>query len=51
MHRPQLCIAAGLVWGEELYIDATKVRANAYGRSVVDRTDAGTNKIALDFGQ
>jgi transposase len=23
------CIAAGLVWGEELYIDATKVAANA----------------------
>src|SRR6187431_146564 len=23
------CVAAGLVWGEELYIDATKVTANA----------------------
>src|SRR5215212_4383804 len=23
------CVAAGLVWGEELYIDATKVAANA----------------------
>jgi hypothetical protein len=24
-----LCIEAGLVWGKELYVDATKVRANA----------------------
>ena len=23
------CLAAGLVWGQELYIDATKVAANA----------------------
>src|SRR5688500_4325306 len=23
------CVAAGLVWGEELYVDATKVAANA----------------------
>jgi transposase len=38
-HIVELCIEAGLVWGEELYIDATKVKANASGRSVVDRTD------------
>src|SRR5687767_3628425 len=25
----ELCIEAGLVWGEELYFDSTKVRANA----------------------
>jgi transposase len=25
----ELCAAAGLVWGEELYFDGTKVRANA----------------------
>ena len=25
----QKCIEAGLVWGEELYFDATKVEANA----------------------
>ena len=25
----QLCVEAGLVWGEELYFDATKVDANA----------------------
>lgn len=36
----ELCIEAGLVWGEELYIDATKVKANASGRSVVGRTAA-----------
>lgn len=39
-HIVELCIEAGLVWGEELYIDATKVRANASGRSVVERSDA-----------
>jgi hypothetical protein len=27
------CLAAGLVWGQELYIDATKVAANASGAS------------------
>ena len=26
------CLAAGLVWGQELYIDATKVAANAVPR-------------------
>jgi transposase len=31
------CIAAGLVWGKELYIDATKVEANASLDSVVPR--------------
>ena len=25
----ELCIEAGLVWGEELYFDSTKVQANA----------------------
>jgi transposase len=25
----ELCIGAGLVWGEELYFDSTKVQANA----------------------
>jgi transposase len=25
----ELCVAAGLVWGEELYFDSTKVQANA----------------------
>ena len=38
-HVVELCIEAGLVWGEEVYLDATKVRANAAVRSMVDRTD------------
>src|SRR4051794_26110942 len=33
----QLCVDAGLVWGEELFFDATKVRANAALASVVPR--------------
>jgi transposase len=31
------CRAAGLVWGEELYVDATKVEANAARASLVPR--------------
>jgi transposase len=31
------CIAAGLVWGRELYVDATKVEANASLDSVIPR--------------
>jgi len=31
------CVAAGLVWGEELYVDATKVEANASRTSLVPR--------------
>jgi len=33
----QLCADAGLVWGEELFFDATKVRANAAMGSLVPR--------------
>jgi transposase len=33
----QKCIDAGLVWGEELYFDATKVEANASLESIVPR--------------
>src|SRR3954447_18433799 len=36
-HVVQLCVDAGLVWGEELFFDATKVRANAAMDSVVPR--------------
>jgi transposase len=36
-HIVQLCLDAGLVWGEELLFDATKVRANAAMASVVPR--------------
>jgi len=33
----ELCIHAGLVWGQELFFDATKVRANASLDSLVPR--------------
>ena len=33
----QLCVEAGLVWGEELFFDATKVEANASMESLVPR--------------
>ena len=36
-HIVDLCQAAGLVWGRELYVDATKVRANADPDSLVPR--------------
>jgi transposase len=33
----ELCIQAGLVWGDELYIDSTKVQANANVNGMIDR--------------
>jgi hypothetical protein len=33
----ELCIEAGLVWGEELYFDSTKVKANADVDSLLPR--------------
>src|SRR6266542_5490116 len=36
-HIVELCREAGLVWGEELFVDATKVRANADVDSLVPR--------------
>jgi transposase len=33
----ELCIEAGLVWGEELYFDGTKIRANAALNGMVPR--------------
>ena len=36
-HVVELCRAAGLVWGQELFFDATRVRANADVDSVVPR--------------
>jgi transposase len=35
----ELCIQAGLVWGEELYFDSTKVQANASINNMIDRTE------------
>src|SRR6478735_2825300 len=36
-HVVERCQAAGLVWGKELFFDATRVRANASVESVVPR--------------
>jgi transposase len=36
----ELCLEAGLVWGEELYFDSTKVDANAAINSMIDRTES-----------
>ena len=44
------CQAAGLVWGEELYIDATKVAANASIDSVLPRFAVEAHLDAL-FGE
>lgn len=38
-HVVELCQEAGLVWGKEVFIDATKVRANADVDSVTERDD------------
>ncbi|HLO15749.1 MAG TPA: IS1182 family transposase [Anaerolineales bacterium] len=38
-HIVELCIEAGLVWGEELYFDSTKVQANANINGMIDRTE------------
>ncbi|HUM68450.1 MAG TPA: IS1182 family transposase [Chloroflexota bacterium] len=38
-HIVELCADAGLVWGEELYFDSTKVDANAAITSMIDRTE------------
>jgi transposase len=34
----ELCVEAGLVWGEELYFDATKIEANASLNSMRSRS-------------
>src|SRR5215207_4557129 len=36
-HIVELCMEAGLVWGEELYFDSTKVQANANIDGMIDR--------------
>jgi transposase len=38
-HIVELCIQAGLVWGEELYIDSTKVQANASINGMIERAE------------
>jgi transposase len=39
-HIVELCIQAGLVWGEELYFDSTKVQANANVNRMIDRANS-----------
>src|SRR5260221_2396224 len=36
-HIVELCIEAGLVWGEELYFDSTKVQASANINGMIER--------------
>jgi len=40
----ELCVEAGLVWGEELYFDSTKVLANASIKSMIDRAEHKTQQ-------
>jgi hypothetical protein len=39
----QLCVESGLVWGEELYFDSTKVQANASINGMAERTEYDAN--------
>ena len=45
----ELCAAAGLVWGEELYFDGTKVRANAAIRGMIDRAEYEAKQHLEEF--
>ena len=38
-HVVELCIQAGLVWGEELYFDSTKVQASASINGMIERAE------------
>src|SRR5688572_14361798 len=38
-HIVELCIQAGLVWGAELFIDSTKVQANASINGMIERAE------------
>src|SRR5215207_8486419 len=40
----ELCIQAGVVWGEELYIDSTKVQANASINGMIERAEFEAQK-------
>jgi transposase len=40
----EMCIQAGLVWGEELYFDSTKVQANANVNGMIDRANYETQQ-------
>lgn len=43
-HIVELCIEAGLVWGDEIYFDSTKVKANANIKGMVDRAEFETQQ-------
>jgi len=43
-HIVELCMDAGLVWGEELYFDSTKVLANANIRGMIDKAGFQTQQ-------
>ena len=45
----ELCMAAGLVWGEELYFDSTKVDAIAAINNMLDRTESDANQHLEEF--
>jgi hypothetical protein len=45
----ELCAAAGLVWGEELYFDGTKVEANADIDKMVDRAEYEAQQHAKEL--
>jgi IS5 family transposase len=47
----QECIDAGLVWGEELFFDATKVEANASMDSRIPRFSAEAHLVGLFEGE
>ncbi len=44
-HIVELCIEAGLVWGEELYFDSTKVQANANINGMIARAEYSTQQF------
>src|SRR6266516_7139521 len=44
-HVVELCIEAGLVWGEELYFDSTKVQANANINGMIARAEYSTQQF------
>lgn len=48
-HVVELCQQAGLVWGEELFFDATKVRANADVDPLVPRWYAQAKAHVADL--
>ena len=43
----ELCVDAGMVWGEVLYFDSTKVDANAAINSMIDRTESESNQHSV----